>query len=60
MTKYPAKFCLFAACVDFPNAIEEAKAYIKKYGLTRDDVRILKSDKDVTVWTKRDGVVLNG
>lgn len=59
MNKYPSKFCLFAAPVG-DEYIEEAKNYIKKNGLTSDDVRILKSDTDVTVWTKRDGVVLNG
>lgn len=59
ITKFPAKFCLFAAPVG-DEYIEAAKDYIKKHGLTSDDVRILKSDTGVTIWTKRDGVELNG
>lgn len=53
VNKYPSKFCLFAYKPD-EEGIQAAKDYIKKYGLTSDDVRILKSDTDVTVWTKRD------
>lgn len=58
MTQYPAKFCLFCETATDDAALENAKEYIRKNKLTSDDVRILKSDTDITVWTKRDGVTL--
>lgn len=59
MTVFPEKFCLFAGGKEH---LEEAKAYIKKHGLTSEDVRILCNDEDdeLLVITRRDGVELKG
>lgn len=50
--RFPEKFCLFAGC-NCPEHIEEAKKYVKKHGLTGDDVKIIANEEDVLVMTKR-------
>ena len=62
MTLEPG-FCLFAGG-DSPEYIEEARAYIRRNGLTADDVKIVRRPEDdlVLVITKRalDWPVVNG
>jgi hypothetical protein len=60
MNKYPIKFCLFCETSTDEEAVESAKEYVKNNNLSSEEVRILKSDINVTVWTKIDGVALNG
>lgn len=36
-----------------PEAIQEARAYISNYALTSDDVRLIKTEEQVRVVTKR-------
>lgn len=50
---HPAKTGLFAA-PDDDQAIDEAKAYIARYNLTSDDVKIMRRNGQVLVETKRD------
>jgi hypothetical protein len=51
--KFPAKFCLFAgdACQEH---IDEAKNYVKRMGLTSEDVKIICNDENVLIITKRE------
>lgn len=44
-------YVLFAATWE---AIDEARDYIKRMGLTADDVRIVRSDDGINVKTKRE------
>jgi len=39
---------------DSPDAVAEARAYAKRHGLTGDDCKIIKRDKQCLVISKRD------
>lgn len=54
LNKYPERFCLFAGSGDDPEHIEEAKKYVKKHGLTSEDVKIISNGEQVLVVTKRE------
>ena len=41
------------ASQDCPEAVEEARAYIRNYGLTSDDVRLIRKEGQILVIAKR-------
>ena len=51
---YPAETVLFCASDTTDESIEAAKAYIRENGLTRDDVRLIKTERTVQVIAKRE------
>lgn len=63
MTKFPPRYVLFAgsypegdnAKADEEHCIAEAKKYVKRFGLTSEDVKIVKdADNSILVVTKRE------
>ena len=55
---YAKGTCLFCDTATTDDAIENAREYIRKNGLTSDDVKIVRTDFSIEVWTKREGVEL--
>jgi len=51
MTTYPPRFCLFAGGKDH---LDEAKKYVKRFGLTSEDVKITSNGKEILVMTKKE------
>jgi hypothetical protein len=55
MIPYPLRegFCLFAAPLG-DDMVSEARSYVAQYKLSQDDVRIVKTDSQILVVTKRE------